>query len=54
LRLKYLGDRKAAGKNILFRILYSFGNGIRTENKIPDYPGPAHGYKVKQSVSFLK
>lgn len=50
------GTRKDSGKRLQISLihLYSFGTGIsRPQKKIPDWPGPAHGYKVKQKPSFI-
>ena len=45
---KLLGIKRVSGKQLQgVKYFHSFGTGIRTEKKIPSYPGPAHGYKVK-------
>jgi hypothetical protein len=45
---KLLGIKRVSGKQLQgVNNFHSFGTGIRTEKKIPNYPGPAHGYKVK-------
>ncbi len=45
---KLHGIKRVSGKQLQgVNNFHSFGTGIRTEKKIPNYPGPAHGYKVK-------
>lgn len=51
---KLLGTKRALGKKLqISNNYFSFGDGIRTEKKIPNYPGPAHGYKVNKKPGFI-